>query len=144
LVESEREDHQHPRRVSVGVAEVLDQFVVGHVRFGQHHRVAAVPRQRLAQLVEEPICRSLGGPALFGFHEERRRVESETRHAEALPEQRDLADLFADQWVVGVEVGLETVEAVAVPGLGPLVVSPRLVLDAGKHGALEPVGWLRV
>ena len=66
-------------------------------------------------------------------------VDAEPAHAELEPERDDLADLGADLWVSDVEVWLEIVEAVVVPGVRFLVERPRLLLDAGEDDAVAPV-----
>ena len=70
---------------------------------------------------------------------ERRGVHPEAGRAELQPEPHDLADLVADRGVGPVQVGLEVVEPVEVPGLGRLVVGPGLGLLTGKDDALPPV-----
>src|SRR6185437_11491824 len=76
------------------------------------------------------------------FDEERHRVHPEPGHPELQPERRDLLDLVADQGVADIEIGLEPVEPVEVPGARGPVVGPGLLLLAWEDHALAPVGWL--
>jgi len=71
--------------------------------------------------------------------DERHRVEPEPGDAELRPESHDLQDLRLHQRVGGVEVGLEVVEAVVVPGLRLFVARPDRLLDAGKDDAVIDV-----
>jgi hypothetical protein len=82
--------------------------------------------------------RSLGGD------HERDRVHPETGHAGLNPETHDLEDLGLHMRVRGIEVGLEVVEAVEVPGSCFLVVGPGGFLHARKHHALVGIGGLLV
>ena len=52
------------------------------------------------------------------------------------PEAHDLPDLLLHRRVLGVEVGLERIEAVVVVGARLLVVGPGGLLHAGKHHPL--------
>ena len=141
LVQPEREHHQHPGGDAVRLPEVLPQLIVGHIGLRQHDRIPPLPGQRLVQVPQEAVVGSAARPGL-GLDQERRGVDPEARDTEPEPEHGDLLYLLADCGVVGVQIGLEPVEPVPVPGVRHLVPGPLLVLHAGKHHSLEPVRGL--
>jgi hypothetical protein len=108
-------------------------------------RVALAPLQKFPKRPQhlELLDRLAHLRPLGGDHE-RHRVHPEAGDAELDPEPHDLEDLGLDMRIGGVEVGLEVVEAVEVPGLGLLVVRPGGLLHAGKHHALMGVSRLLV
>ena len=80
----------------------------------------------------------------LGCDDERHGIHAEAGHAELNPEPHDLEDLSLHVRVRGVEVGLEIVEAMEVPGAGFLVARPRRFLNARKHHAGVSIGRFRV
>ena len=76
----------------------------------------------------------------LGRDHERHGVHAEAGDAELDPEPHDLEDLGLHMRVRSVEVGLEIVEAMEVPGAGFLVARPGRFLHAGKHHAGVGVG----
>ena len=115
LVDLEVEHHVH------AVAVVAEIFHVGfrqHIGFGEDDGVALAPLQEFAERAQHVVLldRLLDLGAL-GRDDERHRVHAEAGDAELDPEAHDLEDLGLHLRVRGVEVGLEIVEAVEVPGL---------------------------
>ena len=113
------------------------------VGLGEDHGVAAPPRQLATEVVEPREVLARCGLVRRGeLDDERGGVEPEAGHAELQPEADDLLDLLADPGIGHVEVGLEVVEAVVVPGAGLLVEGPGRVLVAGEHHPLAEVARL--
>jgi hypothetical protein len=63
-------------------------------------------------------------------------IHAKAGHAELNPETHDLEDLGLHVWIRCVEIGLEIVEAMKIPGLGLLIVRPCGFLYAGENHAL--------
>jgi len=85
--------------------------------------------QHVVLLLGFAHVRSLGGD------DERHRIHAEAGNPQLDPESHDLEDLGLHLLSRGVEVGLEVIEAVEVPGFGFLVVAPGGLLHARKHHA---------
>ena len=136
LVEQEVEEHRKP----VAATEVLEQLLLLDVGLGQQHAVAPPQLGHRPQVVQDrEVLLRLGLVRPRHLQHEGRGVHPEPGHAELQPEGDDLHDLVPDRRFGHVEVGLEVVEAVVVPGLGHLVEGPRLLLVAGEHHPLGPV-----
>jgi hypothetical protein len=129
LVQAEVEQHVQ----AAAVAEVLGEVIAVDVGFGEDHDVAFPPADEVAQVVEPrvlPVALGPVGPRVLD--DEGRGVHAEAAHAHLEPEADDLGHLQADVRVGRVEIRLEVVEAVVVPGLGSLVPGPGALLDPGK------------
>ena len=142
LVDVKIEHHVH------AVAVITEIFHVGlgqHIGFGEDDGVALPPLQKFPERPQHVVL--LDGVAdlrAFGGYDERHRVHAEAGYAELNPETHDLEDLGLHVRVRGVEVGLEVIEAVEVPGPGFLIARPGGFLHAGKHHALAGIGGLLV
>ena len=105
--------------------------------------IALPPLQEFAERAQHVVLLDrLSDLGALGGDHERHRVHAEAGDAELDPEAHDLEDLRLHQRVGCVEVGLEIVEAVEVPGTRLLVAGPGGFLHAGKHHALAGVGGL--
>ena len=80
----------------------------------------------------------------LGRDHERHRIHPEAGDAELNPEPHDFQDFGLHMRIRGVEVGLEIVEAMEVPGFCDLIARPGRFLHAGKHHALVGIGGLLV
>ena len=139
LVQDEVEQH----RQTVAVTEVLDELFGLDVGLGQDDGITPSPGDLVVQVVQPGEVLARGG--VTGHRElddEGGGVEPEPRHAQLQPEPDDLLDLLTHPQVGHVQVGLEVVEAVVVPGPGRVVERPGRVLIAGEHGALSQVARL--
>ena len=126
-VEQEREHHVRAvvRTARVG-GHVLRDVVGLDVGLAQQHGVALAPLQVLAPVVEDREVLGRRIQAWRGLLEhERRGVDAEAGGTELHPEPHDLLDLLADRGVGPVQVGLEVVEPVVVPGLRPRAARSR-------------------
>src|SRR5262245_27409501 len=95
------------------------------------------PLQELAENAEHVVL--LLGLADFrplGRDDERHRIHPEAGNAQLDPEPHDLENLGLHLRMRGVEVGLEVIEPVEIPGLGLLVVAPSRLLHARKYHAV--------
>ena len=142
LVDLKIEHHVHAVAV---VAEIFHVGVGQDVGFAENDGIALPPLQKFAERSQHVVLfdrradlRSLGGD------HERDRVHPEAGYAKLNPEAHDLEDLGLHMRVRGVEIGLEIIEAVEVPGFGFLVVIPGGFLYPGKHHALAGIGGLFV
>ena len=138
LVDVEIEHHVH------AVAVVAEIFHVGfrqHIGFRQNDGVAFPPLQEFAKRAQHVVLLDrLPDLGALGRDHERHRVHAKAGDAELNPEAHDLEDLGLHQRVRGVEVGLEIIEAMEIPGAGFLVARPGRFLHAGKHHALAGIG----
>ena len=142
LVDLEVEHHVH------AVAIPAEIFHVGfwqHIGFGEDDGVALTPLQKLPERAQHVILLdgfSNLGP--LGCDHERDRIHAKAGHAELNPKPHDLEDLGLHMRVRRVEVGLEIIKAMEVPGSGFLIARPGRFLHARKHHALAGIGWLLV
>ena len=144
----EQEGEHHVRavvRAVEGVAGVLVQVGGVDVGLTQQDGLTTAPLHVLAPLVEDLEVRFADNAVRCdGLQDERRGVDPEPRHPQLQPEPHHLADLEADRRVLPVQVGLETVEAVVVPGAGLVVQLQVSSCSPGKDHALLAVGRLLV
>src|SRR4029450_10061626 len=73
--------------------------------------------------------------------DERDRIDAEPGNAEPQPVADDAVDLLAHARVVHVQVGLEVVETVEVPGPRLLLVRPGRGLDAREDDPRADRAW---
>src|SRR5215470_4573311 len=72
----------------------------------------------------------------FGRDDERHRIHPEAGNAQLNPEPHDLENLGLHLRMRGIEVGLEVIETMEIPGFGLLVVAPSRLLHPRKHHAV--------
>ena len=142
LVDVEIEHHVHAVAVA---AEILHVGFGQHVGFGEDDGVALSPLQEFAERAQHVVLLDrLAHLGALGRDHERHRVHAEAGDAELNPEPHDLEDFRLHMRVRRVEIGLEIVEAMEVPGAGFLVARPGRFLHAGKHHAGIGIGRLLV
>ena len=142
LVDLEIEHHVHAVAV---FAEILHVGFRQHIGFGQNDGVAFAPLQEFPQRAEHVVLLDrLSHLRALGRDHERHRVHAKAGDAELDPESHDLQDFRLHFRMRGVEVGLEIVEAMEVPGFCLLIVRPGRFLHAGKHHAGIGIGRLAV
>src|SRR3954453_4455439 len=117
-------------------AEILHVGFGQDVSFRKDDGVALPPLQKLPERTEHVVLldRSANLWPLGGDHE-RDRIHAEAGDAELNPESHDLEDLGLHLRVRCVEIGLEVIEAMKVPGPGLLIAAPGGFLHARKHHA---------
>ena len=126
-VEPEREHHVRPVVRAVAVRPVY----CGAGRRRRWPRTAARrhPRCHCTSCRQSSRIAKSFGPGSHArldlLEDERRGVDPEAGDAQLQPEPHDPLDLVADRRVAPVQVGLEVVEAVVVPGAGLLVAATR-------------------
>ena len=133
LVDLKIEHHVHAVAV---VAEIFHVGVRQHIGFRQHDRVALPPLQEFAEHAEHVVLLlGLSDVRPLGRDDERHRIHAEPGDAELNPKAHDLEDLGLHLRMRGVEVGLELVKPVEIPGLRLFVVAPGRFLHPRKHHA---------
>ena len=111
-----------------------------HVGLAQQHRVAAQPLRLLPPGVHDrKVLRAGIDAGLDLLEDERRGIDPEAGRTELQPEAHDLGHLGAYGRIGPVQVRLEVVEAMEVPGLRLLVEGPGLALLAREDRALATV-----
>ena len=134
---------EHHLQAIAGIAEILHVRVRQHIGLGKNDGLAVAPLQELAERAQHVVL--LDGPRdvrPLGGDDEGNRVHAEAGDAELDPEAHDLQDLSLDLGIGGVEIRLEIVEAMEVPGPGIGIVRPGRFLHAGKNHALVGIGRL--
>ncbi len=133
LVDMKIEHHVHTVAV---VAEIFHVGLGQHIGFGEDDGVALPPLQEFAERTQHVVLLDgLSHLRALGRDDEGDRVHAKAGDAELNPEPHDLEDLGLDMRVRGVEIRLEIVEAVKVPGACFLIPRPGRLLHAGKHHA---------
>ena len=85
------------------------------------------------------IAHRLVGLDATRLDEERHGIDPESGYTQCQPESHDFQDFLPHDRVGGIEVRLELVEAVHVPGLGRPVIGPGGLLHARKNYPLGNV-----
>ena len=130
LVDLEVQNHVH----AIAAAEVLGVVARHDVRLAEQDPVAAAPLQEVAKLAEVlEVHGRRAAAARRLFEHERHGVHAKAGHAELQPVAHHLADLFLHRRVLDVEVGLEVVEAVEVPGARFAIEGPGALLHPREH-----------
>ncbi len=122
LVDVEIEHHVH---AVAGTAEIFHVGFRQHIGFRQDDGVTFAPLQEFTERTQHVIL--LG--RLFDVRTLGRDYEGDCVHAEAgdaelQPEAHDLEDLCLYIGIRGIEVGLEIIEAVEIPGARSLIPRP--------------------
>ncbi len=133
LVDLKIEHHVHAVAVA---AEIVHVGFGQHIGFRQNDGVAFPPLQEFAERAQHVVLFDglLHLGALCRNHEGDR-VHAKAGDAELDPEPHDLEDFCLHMRVGGVEIGLEIVEAMEIPGARFLIPRPGRFLHAGKYHA---------
>ncbi len=121
----------HPVTVA---PEVLHVRIGQYVSLGEDDRIALAPLQELADRAQHVVLlEGFANRRTLGRDDERHGVHAKAGHAQLDPEAHDLEDLRQHVRICGVEVRLELVEAMEVPGMSAGVVGPGGLLHARKY-----------
>jgi hypothetical protein len=142
LVDLKVEHHVHP---VAGFPEIFHVGFRQDVRFGEDDGIAFAPLQKFPERAQHVVLLDrLAHVRALGRNHKRDGIHAEAGDAELDPETHDLQDLGLHVRIRRVEIRLEVVEAMKIPGARLLVIGPRRFLRTGKHHAFVGVGGLFV